>query len=136
MILVDANVWVYFLDADLDEHPKVRAWLPRALTEEDALIPALVQVEVLHYLARQLGDDAASTFEAFLAHPGEIEPLTGSVVAEASRLLLAHRGQGIGGRDAALLVTAKRAQASIATADKALAKVARKIGVKSVDPTR
>lgn len=136
MILVDADVWIYFLDADLKEHAKVRKWLPAALADDDALIPTIVQVEVLHYLARQLGDGAEEAVDAFLAHPGEVEPLTGSVVAEASRVLLLHHDEGIGGRDAALLVIAKRAKARLATADKALAKVARAIKIEVVDPTR
>lgn len=136
MILLDANVWIYYLDAELPEHRRVAAWLPGAIAQEDVLVPTLVQVEVLHHIARRLGEDAADTIDAFLAHPGEVEPLTGSVVAEASRLLLAQRGEGIGGRDAALLVMAKRAQARLATADKALARAARKLGVKVVDPLR
>lgn len=135
-MLVDANVWVYFLDADLKEHAKVRKWLPSALASTEALIPTLVQIEVLHYLARQMGDTAPEAIETFLAHPGEVEPLTGSVVAEASRLLLSHRGEGIGGRDAALLVMAKRTESRLATADKALARVARKVNVEVVDPLR
>lgn len=136
MILVDANVWIYFLDRGFPEHPAVRKHLPRLLVRDDALIPAIVQVEVIHYIARQMGERASATIDDFLSHPGEVEPLTGGAVAEAARLLLAHRADGVGGRDASILAIAKRTKAKLATADRPLAKVARAIGIDVVEVAR
>lgn len=134
MILVDANIWDYFVDANTKEHPRVKTTLPKLLGDEELLMPTVVQMEVVHYLVRRLGPDAAPAIDTFLAQAAEVEPLTGGVTAEAARLLLAHATSGIGGRDACLLVMAKRREASILTNDKILAKVARSMGLKVSNP--
>lgn len=134
MILVDANIWAYFLDANTREHSRVKATLPALMGDEELLMPTVVQMEVVHYLVRRLGADAGPAVDTLLAQAAEIEPLTGGVTAEAARLLLAHQGAGIGGRDACLLVMAKRRDASILTNDNILAKVARSMGLKVANP--
>ncbi len=134
MILVDANVWAYFLDAGTREHARVKAALPRLLGEEELLMPTVVQMEVVHYLVRRLGPRAAEAVDTFLAQAAEVAALTGGVTVEASRLLLAHHATGIGGRDATLLVMAKRHGAALLTHDKGLAKVAKAMGLKTLDP--
>ena len=134
MILVDANVWIYFFDANKKEHVRVRAALPRILGDDDLLMPTVVQMEVVHYLVKQLGAKAADAVDTFLAQAAEIAPLSGGVTVEAARLLLAHNSTGIGGRDAAILVMAKRYDATIATNDKGLAKVASAMGLKVANP--
>lgn len=134
MILVDANIWAYFFDANTKEHARVKAALPRLLGEEELLMPTVVQMEVVHYLVKRLGAMAADAVDAFLSQAAAVEPLTGGVTAEASRLLLARQSTGIGGRDAAILVMAKRHQATILTNDKGLAKVAKSMGLKVLNP--
>jgi predicted nucleic acid-binding protein len=134
LILIDSNAWIYFLDAALPEHARAKKRLAALLADEDALMPAIVQMEVIHYIVARLGEGAGDVIDTFLSFPGDVEPLSGATVGEAARLLLAHRGTGIGGRDAALLVTAQRREASLVTADKALAAVARKLGVKVASP--
>lgn len=134
MILVDSNAWIYFLDAALPEHARAKKRVAAALNKEDALIPAVVQIEVVHYVAARLGADAAEVIDTFLSFPGDVEPLSGATVGEAAQLLLRERPSGIGGRDAAILVAAQRRGASLLTADKPLATVARKLGVKVVSP--
>ncbi len=134
MILVDSNVWIYFLDANTKEHARVSTALPRLMDEEDLLIPAVVQMEVVHYLVRRRGAKAADAIDTFLAQAAEVEVLTGGVVVEAGRLMFAHVDTGIGGRDAALLVMAKRRDATLLTNDKPLAKVAKAMGLTVVNP--
>ena len=133
MILVDSNIWIYFLDASAPEHAKVKTALPRAL-KGDLLVPTVVQMEVVHYLVSRLGAQAEPHVETFLTQEAEVEPLSGGITAEAARLLLAHRESGIGGRDACLLVTAKRRDAMILTHDHALAKAAKALGLRTADP--
>lgn len=60
--------------------------------------------------------------------------MTGGITAEAARLLMDQHAIGIGGRDAALLVMARRHDATTLTNDKDLAKVAKAIGVKATNP--
>ena len=134
MILVDSNVWVYFLDASTKEHARVNAALPRLMDEEELLVPTLVQMEVVQYLVKRLGAGAGAAVDAFLAQAAEVAPLTGGITSEAARLLLAHHGDGIGGRDASLLVMAKRHSATILSNDKALVKVAKAMGLRTANP--
>jgi len=133
LILVDSNIWIYYLDASTKEHSKVKSALPRALGRE-LLVPTVVQMEVVHYLVGRLAGRAEAHVETFLSQEADVEPLTGGVVMEAARLLLASTGQGIGGRDACLLVTAKRRDATILTHDAALIAAAKELGVRTVDP--
>ncbi len=134
MILVDAIVWAYFFDANTKEHARVKASLPRLLGDDELLMPTIVQIEVIHYLVKQMGPSASGAVDTFLAQAAEVEPLTGSITGEAARLLLAHHATRIGGRDAALLVMAKRHDATILTNDKDLAKVAKTMGLKVANP--
>lgn len=133
VILVDSNIWIYFLDAATKEHARVKGSLPRAL-DEDLLMPTIVQMEVIHYLVNRLGGQAGPHVETFLTQEAEIEPLSGGITVEASRLLLLHRETGIGGRDACLLVMARRREAMILTHDKPLAKAAKMLGLRAADP--
>ena len=134
MILVDSNVWVYYLDAALPEHPKVSERMDEILPGEDVLIPAAVQLEVIHHLVLRLGKAATDAVDTFLAFPGEVEPLSRRNVSEAARLLLSHRASGVGSRDATLLVLAQRTGATLVTADKPFLKLAKKLDVTTVNP--
>lgn len=134
MILVDANIWVYFLDASSKEHARVKTALPRLLGDDELLMPTVVQMEVIHYVARRLGAGAHEVVHTFLTQAGTVEPLTGGLVAEASRLLLAHLATGIGGRDAAILATAKLHGATLLTHDQDLARAAQAMGLRVADP--
>jgi predicted nucleic acid-binding protein len=135
LILVDSNVWVYYLDAALSEHTRVSDRMDGILPGEEVLIPAVVQLEVIHHLVLRLGKAATEAVHAFLAFPGEVEPLTGRHAAEAARLLLAHRASGVGSRDAALLLLAQRTGATLVTSDKPLLKLAKKLDVPTINPT-
>lgn len=134
MILVDSNVWIHYLDATLPEHAKVAERMEGLLAGEEVLTPAVVQLEVIHHLVLRLGKAASDAVDAFLAFPGEVGPLAGRHVSEAARLLLTHRGSGIGSRDAALLVMAQRTGATLVTADKPLLKLAKKLDIPVVNP--
>lgn len=134
MILVDANIWAYFFDSNTKEHARVRTSLPRMMGDEELLMPTVVQMEVVHYLVRRMGPGAGSAIDTFLSQAAEIERLTGGITAEAARLLLAHHSTGIGSRDACLLVTAKRREATILSNDKTLAQVAQAVDVALENP--
>lgn len=136
MILPDSNVWIYAFDKEQQpEHERAADWLSAWLPESDLLVPSIVETEVVHYLARQLASDVAQdAVDEFLAHPGDFEPLTPSVNRQAGEFLVANPDRGIGGRDAAVLVHAKRNDATIVTHDRALLAVARDWGLDAHDP--
>lgn len=135
MILVDANIWAYFFDANAKEHARVKAALPRLLGDEELLMPTVVQMEVVHFLVKRLGGRARDAIDTFLAQAASVEPLTGGITADAARLLLDHHATGIGGRDATILTIARRHEATLLTNDKDLAKVAKVLGLKVTNPT-
>ncbi|MFA5862883.1 MAG: type II toxin-antitoxin system VapC family toxin [Candidatus Thermoplasmatota archaeon] len=134
MILVDSNVWAYFFDANTKEHARVKVALPRLLGESELLLPTVVQMEVVHYLVKRLGPEAGPAVDTFLAQSAEVEALTGGITVEAAHLLVAQHASGIGGRDACLLVMAKRRDAAILTNDKTLARVAKSMGTVVTNP--
>lgn len=136
MILVDSNVWIYLLDAGTDEHDRVRERLPILLEDEELALPAVVQMEVVHYVERALAtQDARPVVADFLSTSGRVLPLDGGTVARAADLLL-DADHGIGGRDATLLVACLDHEATLATNDEALAEGAAEHGVEVVNPAR
>jgi predicted nucleic acid-binding protein len=136
VILPDTNIWISHFDEDIEpEHERVKSWLSRWLPESEVLVPAIVENEVLHYLARQLEPETARrTVRAFLAHPGQAANLDSSTNRDAADLLVSQANRGIGGRDAAILVAAKRHDATVITHDEALFEVARDWGLDAHDP--
>lgn len=136
MILPDANIWIYNFDEGIEpEHDRVEPWLDRWLQKSELLVPAIVETEVLHYLARQLEPEPArKAVSDFMAHPGEVAPLDPSVNRKAGELLLSLPDRGIGGRDATILVHAKGHDATVVTHDEQLFRVARDWGLDAHDP--
>lgn len=136
MILPDANIWIYAFDKAFDHaHERARSWLDEWVEQADLLVPSLVETEVIHYLSRQLPPEAAGdAVSGFLAHPGEFVLLGPGVNRQAAKLLLSNRDRGIGGRDAAILVHAKHAGATVITHDQAVFSVAIDMGLDAHDP--
>lgn len=136
MILPDANIWIYNFDSGLEpEHERVNAWLSDWMAKSEILVPAIVETEVIHYLSRQLEpDEASKAVKRFLSHPGDVAVLDPSTNRDAANLLISQPDRGIGGRDAAILVAAKRREATIVTHDDALLKVASDWGLDAHDP--
>lgn len=135
MILPDSNIWIYGIDSRADEHEPVKAWFDRS-DEEIYLVPSIVQLEVLHYLGRQVdeGDARTPLAEGLFGFPATTEALTPATVRKAHRALEDHRELGVGGRDAALLVHAEQHDASLATHDGPLFQAAMRVGLDAHDP--
>lgn len=134
LILLDSNVWIYYLDAGLPEHAAVRKAVGPRLATEDVLSSPVVQLEVVHYIVKRLEADADDLVDRFLQFPCDAAPLTDAEVVESSRLLLANRASGIGARDATLLVLARQSGAELLTRDKSLARVAKRMGITTTEP--
>ncbi len=136
VILPDANIWIFYLDEAFDpEHERVSVWMEEWMAKSRVLVPAIVETEVFHYLARQLDAKAAEgAIRRFLAHPGEVITLGPTINRNAASLLLSQPDRGIGGRDATILVAAKRHDATLITHDQALFRVAIDWGLDAHDP--
>lgn len=134
MILLDSNAWIYYFDESLPEHSKATRTLGKRLAEERLLTSPLIQLEVVHYLVRRLSEQAEPLVSAYFDLPTTCEPLTNGDALEASGVLLAEHSGGIGSRDAAILVLAKRTGAELVTADKPLKRVAQRMGIATSSP--
>lgn len=135
MILPDSNVWIYGIDKRADEHGPVKEWFDRT-DEEIYLVPSVVQLEVLHYLSRNVRDedDRTPLVEGLFSFPATTQALTPATVRHAHRTLEDHLEVGIGGRDAAILVHADRHDATLVTHDEGLFKAAMRAGLDAHDP--
>lgn len=135
MILLDSNIWIYALDAATPEHQAAHSALEAC---QDAggtfLMPAVVQMEVVHYLRRLMGPSADGPVERLIEFPGERRPLDRYGVRAGYRIASAVASGRIGMRDGMILHHAKQDKATLWTHDAALLVVARANGVVAEDP--
>jgi len=127
MLCVDANIWIYYLDERMEEHGRAAGELDDALDNEKLFLNTVIQMEVVHYLVRQLPED--QHVEAFLnlddVVVGSLEPKD---VATASELMRNHEETGVGGRDCILLASMrKRGVRRLWTHDTDLKKLAKRL---------
>ncbi|MFQ6012605.1 MAG: type II toxin-antitoxin system VapC family toxin [Thermoplasmata archaeon] len=104
--MVDSNLWIYYADATVPEHPVTRDFLTGVLREEEVAVNTVIQTEVAHYLIRRLGSVAGlAQTRVFLGLDIGVDALDPSRVDEAVALLARYADVGIGGRDATVLAT-------------------------------
>lgn len=103
MYCLDANVWIYYFDEELSEHEDVRDAVTELLADEPLFTPTVLQMEVVHYLTKQLAESEAGV-ERFLSLADvTVADLTDADVATAADLLDTYAQTGIGGRDATVV---------------------------------
>ncbi|WP_248515101.1 type II toxin-antitoxin system VapC family toxin [Salinarchaeum laminariae] len=108
MDCLDANIWIYYLDEELDEHDAVVNQVGDVVRAKPLFLTTVLQLEVLHYVSNQRAD-CRDVLDTFLT--GEdvwVADLTSRNVERASELLETHKQAGIGGRDASVLATMER----------------------------
>lgn len=94
MLMVDSNIWAYYLDSTTPEHER-RASVRKAL-KQGVSINTVIQIEVAHYLVRRMGPVAgAEKAEAFMRYPFEVDELTVERVRESVGLLRRYSHLGI-----------------------------------------
>jgi len=71
LIFIDSNIWCYYFDRCAREHNIVSEKLEQAL-EEGVAINTVVEIEVAHYLIKNLGDQGKSKMDAFLSFPMQV----------------------------------------------------------------
>lgn len=108
MYCLDANVWVYFFDAGLEEHEAVVDPVSTVLADAPLFTTTVLQMEVVHYLTNQLADGEGAV-DRFLSLEGvTVADLTEDDVSAAASLLSSHGETGIGGRDATVVAAMDR----------------------------
>lgn len=108
MICLDANVWVYFFDAELPEHAAVREPVGSAVADEPLFRTTVLQTEVVHYLSKQLAESEDAVDRFLSLADVTTADLTPRDVAAAADLLEEHADAGIGGRDATVVAAMER----------------------------
>jgi predicted nucleic acid-binding protein len=112
MIAVDSNIWIYYLDATLPEHEKVKPTLESAIRAEEILTSTIIWMEVAHYLFKisslprsKLSDIIKKLLRLSTMEIASFDRETLDMSLETLEDKYRHR---IGGRDAAILATMKR----------------------------
>jgi len=108
MYCLDANVWVYYLDADLQEHQSVREDVADLLRSETLFTTTIIQMEVIHYLANQVADSESAVDQFLNLEASTVASLTPDDVRRASAILHDHQNTGLGGRDATILAAVEK----------------------------
>ncbi|QPV61741.1 type II toxin-antitoxin system VapC family toxin [Halosimplex litoreum] len=108
MYCLDANVWIYFLDADLDEHETVRDDVAEVLRSRPLFTTTVLQMEVVHYLTNQLADSERHVERVLSIEDSTVAELRPADVKRAAKLLAEYDQSGIGGRDATVLAAMER----------------------------
>jgi predicted nucleic acid-binding protein len=68
LIFVDSNIWCYYFDRSAQEHNIVSDKLEKAL-EDRVAINTVIEMEVAHYLIKNLGLEGKSKMYTFLSYP-------------------------------------------------------------------
>jgi len=108
MICLDANVWIYFLDADLDEHEAVHDTVEAVLRSDPLFTTTVLQMEVIHYLTNQVAESDTYVETILSTEDTVVAELQADDVARAAELLDEYEHAGIGGRDATVLAAMER----------------------------
>lgn len=108
MHCLDANVWIYYLDADLAEHDDVTDRIDDLVRSQPLFVTTVLQMEVLHYATNQMDDSRTLLDTFFSGEDVTVADLTSADVERAAELLATHEHAGIGGRDATVLAAMER----------------------------
>jgi len=73
LIFIDSNIWCYYFDRSALEHDIVSEKLEQAL-DDGVAINTVVEMEVAHYLIKNLGVQGKKKMDVFLSfHSGKEE---------------------------------------------------------------
>jgi predicted nucleic acid-binding protein len=110
MILVDTSAWIEWL-IDSSTGGKVAQHLPE---QSDWLVPAMVQLELAKWLAREVGEDKADQVIAF-TQVCQVVPLDTEIALAAAEVCREHR---LATADAIVFATARARGATLLTCDR------------------
>ena len=102
LIFIDSNIWCYYFDRSALEHDIVSEKLEQALDERVA-INTVVEMEVAHYLIKNLGVQGKKKMDVFLSFHMQVVDFDQYLAKRSIELLAKFSQTGIGGRDATIL---------------------------------
>ena len=109
MILVDTSAWIEWLIGSATGD-SLAAHLP---AQSDWLVPTMVQLELMKWLTREVGEDKADQVIAF-TQVCRVVPLDTEIALAAAEVCREHR---LATADAVIFATARSLGASILTCD-------------------
>jgi predicted nucleic acid-binding protein len=132
MLLIDSQIWIYYLDPNASENHIVEPWMDDILDHDTMLINAIIPMEIAHNmfvvkndrtkLLSQKTSDFINTL--IIAENSLFVDIDQALVVAALHLLKDLRGNGIGGRDALIIASMQRHHVNtIATHDKNMLKL-------------
>jgi len=102
LIFIDSNIWCYYFDRSALEHDIVSEKLEQAL-DEGVAINTVIEMEVAHYLIKNLGVQGKKKMDVFLSFHMQVVDFDQKLAKRSIELLAKFSQTGIGGRDATIL---------------------------------
>ena len=102
LIFIDSNIWCYYFDRSALEHDIVSEKLEQAL-DEGVAINTVIEMEVAHYLIKNLGVQGKKKMDVFLSFHMQVVDFDQYLAKRSIELLAKFSQTGIGGRDATIL---------------------------------
>jgi len=104
LIFVDSNIWCYYFDRSSQEHNIVSDKLEQVL-DGGVAINTVVELEVAHYLIKNLGSEGKRKMDTFLSYPMAVVNFDQYLARKSIEYLTRYSQTGIGGRDATILAS-------------------------------
>ena len=126
ILTIDTNIWAYYFDEDAPEHKHVEKSVDKVIkSSEQILVNTVIVMELSHFLIKNLGPiQGAEKLSLFLSYPLVIDDLNYEGVLDSIEELKRYSHLGIGGRDATILSSMRRASSDrILTHDSAFKKI-------------
>lgn len=140
-MLIDSQIWIYYLDPNAEENEKVTLFMEGShkngvLFTEKIISNPVIPMEVAHSIFANLSLSIVDSYEVvtsiFNAENIELKDFDKENLFDGLKILANYRMQGIGGRDAMLLATMKKYNVpTLVTNDKNLLKLTE---LKRIDP--
>jgi predicted nucleic acid-binding protein len=116
MMLIDSQIWIYYLDPAAIEHRNIDKWLNDILTTEQFALSAIIPLEIAHKIYRIPKIDiniAEKTLNSLISLQNcQILEIDQFGMFRALEILQQKRNLGIGGRDALILASMESFQIS------------------------
>lgn len=110
MVVIDSSAWIEWL-TESSLAPEISLLMPE---RDEIVVPTLVQLELVKWLRRERGEEAADEMLA-LTQMCSVIPLTTAIAVEAAELCRSHQ---LSTADAIILATARYSGALLLTCDK------------------
>ena len=104
LIFIDSNIWCYYFDRSAQEHDVVSDKLEKVL-EGRVAINTVIEMEVAHYLIKNLGAEGKRKMDTFLSYPMVVMNFDQYLARKSIEYLARYSQTGIGGRDATILAS-------------------------------